>query len=143
MVTIGLVGKRIAKENFVFQFLGSVSECKDCPLKNICFSLDQGKYYRIVKIREKEHDCKIHDLGKVLTVELEELPVPVAVEKSKAIEGSVLTFSGDECNQIFCNYYDLCNPVGLRTGSKFKIESVLDDIECPKGKDLKRVLVRW
>ncbi len=143
MVTIGLVGKRLAKENLVFQFMGNVSECKDCPLKNICFSLDQGKYYKIVKIRNKEHDCRIHDLGKVVTVELEELPVPVAVEKSKAIEGSVLTYSNHGCNEIFCKYYDTCNPIGLRTGLKFKIEGVLEDIDCPHGKDLKRVLVRW
>lgn len=140
---IALIGKRMAKQGLEFQFLGNILDCRECPLKNICFMLESGKYYRITSVRDKEHQCKIHDLNRVVTVEVEEIPVPMAVSKKIAIEGSTITFENGQCDEIHCKYYDLCNIPGLRDETKVKIEGYIEDIDCPRGKQLSKVLVRW
>ncbi|MGC8663531.1 MAG: UPF0179 family protein [Thermoplasmata archaeon] len=143
MVLIALIGKRMAKPGLEFQFLGNIVDCRDCPLKNICFMLESGKYYRITNVRDKEHQCKIHDLNKVVTVEVEEIPVPIAINKKLALEGSTITFENTGCEEINCEYYDICNVLGLRDGTKVKVEKYIEDINCPKGKQISKVLVRW
>ncbi|MFP3255009.1 MAG: UPF0179 family protein [Thermoplasmata archaeon] len=143
MVSIALVGKRMAKKDFVFQYLGSIQDCRDCPLRNICFLLSPGKYYRIINVREKEHQCKIHDLNKVVTVEVEEIPVPIAIDKKMAIEGSTTAILNKDCDNIYCPNFDLCNLPWVKENMKVKIENVGENLKCPKGKDLVKVYVRW
>ena len=140
---ITLIGKELAKEGLEFQYLGPLLECRNCKLKNVCFNLDEGKWYRIVGVRDKEHDCKVHDGGKVVTVEVEELPVPLAVGAKGVVEGETLTFKSINCKEYGCEYYELCHPLGLREGTKIKIEKIVEDIKCPKNKSLKKVLVTW
>lgn len=140
---ITLMGKRIAKPGLEFQFMGNILDCRDCPLKNICFMLETGKYYRITNVRDKEHPCRVHDMNKVVTVEVEEIPTPIAVNKRYAIEGSSITYESNRCDDIDCEYYDLCNIPGLRDGTRVRIEKYIEDINCPHGKQLSKVLVRW
>jgi len=140
---ITLIGKELAKEGLEFQYLGPLLECRNCKLKNVCFNLDEGKWYRITGVRDKEHDCKVHDEGKVVTVEVEELPVPLAVGAKGVVEGETLTFKPVNCKEYECEFYELCHPLGLREGTKIKIEKIVEDIKCPKNKNLKKVLVTW
>jgi len=140
---ITLIGKELAKEGLEFQYLGPLLECKSCKLKNVCFNLDEGKWYRITGVRDKEHDCKVHDEGKVVTVEVEELPVPLAVDAKGVVEGETLTFKPANCKEYDCEFYELCHPLGLREGTKIKIEKIVEEIKCPKNKNLKKVLVTW
>ncbi len=140
---ITLIGKELAHEGLEFQYLGPLLECRNCKLKNVCFNLDEGKWYRITGVRDKEHDCKVHDGGKVVTVEVEELPVPLALSAKSVVEGETLTFKPINCKEYNCEYYELCHPMGLRDGTKIKIEKVVEDIKCPKNKSLKKVLVTW
>jgi uncharacterized protein (UPF0179 family) len=140
---ITLIGKDLAKEGMEFQYLGPLLECKNCKLKNVCFNLDEGKWYRITKIRDKEHDCKVHDEGKVVTVEVEELPVPVVISAKSVVEGETISFKPVNCKEYDCEYYELCHPMGLREGTKIKIEKIEGEVNCPKNKDLKKVLVTW
>lgn len=140
---ITLIGKDLAKEGLEFQYLGPLLECRSCKLKNVCFNLDEGKWYRITKIRDKEHDCKVHDGGKAVTVEVEEIPVPLAVEVRNVVEGESITFKPINCKEYGCEFYDLCHPLGLREGTKVKITKVEGEIDCPKKKGIKKVLVTW
>ncbi len=140
---ITLIGKDLAKEGMEFQYLGPLLECKNCKLKNVCFNLDEGKWYRITKIRDKEHDCKVHDGGKVVTVEVEEIPVPLALSAKSVVEGETISFKPVNCKEYDCEYYELCHPMGLREGTKIKIEKIEGEINCPRNKDLKKVLVTW
>ena len=140
---ITLIGKELAKEGLEFQYLGPLLECRNCKLKNVCFNLDEGKWYRITGVRDKEHDCKVHDGGKVVTVEVEELPVPLAISAKGVVEGETLTFKPVNCKEYDCEYYELCHPLGLREGTKIKVEKIVEDINCPKNKSLKKVLVTW
>jgi len=140
---ITLIGKDLAEEGLEFQYLGPLLECRTCKLKNVCFNLDEGKWYRVTKVRDKEHDCKVHDEGKVVTVEVEEIPVPLIVQAKNVVEGETITFKPISCREYDCEYYDICHPLGLRDGTKVKIIKVEGDIKCSKKKDLKKVLVTW
>lgn len=31
--------------------------CEDCRIRTICFNLEKGARYRIVKLRDTYHDC--------------------------------------------------------------------------------------
>ena len=75
MVLVTLVGEQLAVEGEEFTYLGSNNECRNCQLKTVCFNLKPGRKYRITKLRDKHHDCNIHE-GKVIVVEVEELPAP-------------------------------------------------------------------
>ncbi|OYT60348.1 hypothetical protein B6U71_00955 [Euryarchaeota archaeon ex4484_178] len=139
---ITLIGKALAEEGLEFQYRGPLMECRTCKLKNVCFNLDEGKWYRITKIRDKEHDCKIHEGGKVVTVEVEEIPVPIIISAKNVVEGETITYKPVSCRDTKCEYYPLCHPIGLREGDKIKIVKVLENVECDK-KNLKKVLVTW
>ncbi|HHE75586.1 MAG TPA: UPF0179 family protein [Candidatus Aciduliprofundum boonei] len=141
---ITLIGQSLAKEGFEFQYRGPLLECRSCKLKNVCFNLDEGKWYRITKVRDKEHECKIHEGGKVVTVEVEEIPVPIAISTKNVVEGETIAYKPINCKEYACEYYHFCHPLGLRDGFKIKIVKVVDNIEC-KGnkKNLKKVLVTW
>ena len=142
---ITLIGKAMAKEGLEFQYMGPLFECKDCKLKNVCFNLDEGKWYRITKVRDKEHKCKVHDGEKVVTVEVEEIPVPIAINAKTLIEGESVEYRRINCREYECSEddYELCHPVGLRDGMKIKIVKVDGEIKCKNGKKLKKVMVTW
>ena len=140
---ITLIGKELAEEGLEFQYFGPLLECRSCKLKNVCFNLDEGKWYRITKIRDKEHDCKVHDGDKVVTVEVEEIPVPLVISAKSVVEGETIAFKPINCKEYGCEYYELCHPFGLREGTKVKIMKVEGEVKCPRKKDLKKVLVTW
>ncbi len=139
MVLVTLVGEQLAKKDNSFIYMGSLSECKDCKLKNVCFNLEEGCRYKITNVRDVRHDCKIHE-GGVRIVEVEKTPLPAAVEAKKAVEGETISINPD-CKNIGCEFYFLCCPVGIKPGMKFRISKVKDDISCPEKKKLKEVLL--
>ena len=142
MAIITLVGKELAKEGLEFQYLGPLLECRGCKLKNVCFNLDEGKWYRVVKVRDEEHDCKVHEGGKVVTVEVEEIPVLIAIPAKTVVEGEVMEFKRTNCHNLDCEEKDLCNPIGLRDGTKIKIVKIEGTMKCG-NKEFKKVLVTW
>jgi uncharacterized protein (UPF0179 family) len=139
MVLVTLVGEQLAKKDNDFIYMGSLSECKDCKLKNVCFNLEEGCRYKITNIRDVRHDCKIHE-GGVRIVEVEKTPLPATVESKKAIEGETITM-GPNCANIGCEFYNLCVPPGVKSGMKLKISKIKGDIKCPEEKKLKEVLL--
>ena len=56
MVLVTLVGERLANEDEEFVYLGPNNECKNCKLKTVCFNLKPGRQYKIIKVREKQHN---------------------------------------------------------------------------------------
>ncbi len=141
MAIITLVGKELAKEGLEFQYIGPLMECRACKLKNVCFNLDEGKWYRVVKVRDKEHDCKVHEGGKVVTVEVEEIPVEIVVDAKTVVEGETLEFHKIPAKDCNCDP-DLCAPLGLRDGTKVKIVKILGTVKCG-NKSFKKVQVTW
>jgi uncharacterized protein (UPF0179 family) len=139
MVLVTLVGEQLAKKDKDFIYTGSLSECRDCKLKNVCFNLEDGCRYKITNIRDIHHDCKIHE-GGVRIVEVEKIPIPACIESKNAVEGETISINPD-CKNIGCDFYKLCSPVGVESGTKLKITKVKGDIKCPENKNLKEVLL--
>lgn len=139
MVLVTLVGEQLAKKDNEFIYTGSLSECRGCKLKTVCFNLDEGHRYKITNTRDIHHDCKIHE-GGVRIVEVEKTLLPAAVESKNAIEGETVSINPD-CKNIGCDFYFLCCPVGVKPGMKLKISKIKGDISCPEEKNLKEVLL--
>jgi uncharacterized protein (UPF0179 family) len=139
--TITLIGEKLAIKNLEFQYLKPLLDCRDCKLKNVCFNLDEGKHYQIIGIRDKQHDCKLHDGSKVISVEVEEISYYISIPVKTAIAGSTISYQPIICDDISCENFCLCNPK-INENSKIVIEKIEDEINCKKGKNLKKVLVK-
>jgi len=141
MVLITLVGEKQSTEGYEFIYMGPLSDCRECRLKTVCFNLEEGRRYRITKIRDVHHECKVHE-GGVRVVEVEKIPVNAALNAKLAIEGSMITFEPLECKNLGCDHYRLCHPLGVKAKSKYKILRVKKEIKCPEGKKIKEVEMR-
>ncbi len=138
MGSVTLIGQSLAKEGLEFRFGGCLSKCKECELKNSCCGLEKNKWYRITGVRDKYHDCQVHH-KKVNVVEVKEIPIRTAAFRRSVIEGSVITLEDKDCDEIGCDNYTLCHPEGVEFDKKYNIEEVGENIDCPRGKDLKIV----
>jgi uncharacterized protein (UPF0179 family) len=137
---ITLVGERQVKKGNEFIYLGSLTECKECKLKGVCFNLEEGRRYKIRGIRGVSHECKIFDEG-VRVVEVESAPLVIASNGKGAIEGSTITYNFQYCNELICTTYKLCHPPALKSGGKAKILKVGKDVGCKRGFELKEITI--
>lgn len=137
MVLVTLVGEQLAVEGKEFIYLGANSECRNCQLKTVCFNLKPGRNYRITKLREKSHDCNIHE-GKVIVVEVEELPLTVAVSNEPS-EGATVTIEKKECKNIGCDSFDICTTTAIQNGKTYTVKKVYEKLSCPKNYQLYKV----
>jgi uncharacterized protein (UPF0179 family) len=138
---ITLIGTRLAKVGNEFIFRGAAKECEPCKFNKTCLGLNQGSKYRIVNLRNSSKlECFIHDSG-VCAVEVIEAPIRIAIESRKAIKGSKIVYEQLSCNYPDCDNFVLCRPPGIKTGEKFNIIDVEDDLEepCSKNYQLKVV----
>jgi len=137
MVT--LIGEKLAKIGYEFIYWGPISECRDCRLKNVCFALDEGRRYRITKVRDVKHDCEVHE-GGARVVEVEKTETPVVVESQYGIAGSTLSYQARlPCLNLGCQYYRLCFPLGFKGGERLRVSVVEREITCPEGQKLVEV----
>lgn len=138
-MVVTLIGEKIAKVGSEFIYCGPLSECKDCRLRNVCFALDEGRRYKITRVREVKHDCDIHE-GGARVVEVEKSDTPAIIETRLAINGSTLTFTIREpCTNLGCEKYRECFPQYLKNGERLKIVSVDSEVICPEGSRLTEV----
>ncbi|MEW5936925.1 MAG: UPF0179 family protein [Candidatus Thermoplasmatota archaeon] len=140
MVTITVAGKGQAVEGREFVYMGPLSACRECKVRNICFHLEPGRHYVVRRVRDASHPCNIHE-GGVRVVEVEEVPFEISVPSKLAIEGSTITFQAPKCAKIGCRYYDLCMPQGLRGEQKLQVIRTGEPIECTNGEERRRVAV--
>ena len=117
MAMLTVMGDKLAKKDMTFVFLGPLSECKGCKVKNICFHLERGRKYRILGVREVKHDCEVHEDG-VKVVEVEKIPLDAALGKKHAIEGSTITIELPKCRNLGCQHHSLCFPPGVEMGRR-------------------------
>ena len=136
MPFVTLVGEKIASEGLIFMYLGPINECRNCKLKTVCFNLKKGRYYEITKIREKQHNCNVHD-GRVVAVEVKEMPLFAAIDEDLK-EGTKSEIEKIECKNIGCVYFELCNNLALQKEKKYNIVKILEKINCPKNKKLNK-----
>ena len=140
MVVVTLIGEDFAEVGKTFVFRGPITECRDCKLKGICFNLDAGCRYCVKEVRDVHNECRIHESG-VCAAEVEKLNISGAVPKKYALEGSTLSFNPTDCNQIGCENYRLCHPTGVTKGMRFKIISAGEELNCPAGQRMIKVVL--
>lgn len=141
MVLVTVVGESQCRKGFEFVFGGPLADCRDCKVKNVCFHLEQNKWYKVTEVRDVHHECRIHE-GGVRVVEVEKIPIQAAIPTKSAVEGSMITFEESDCDVVGCPSFRLCRPYGPGEGTRYQIVKVLgDEIACSKGRALKLVLL--
>lgn len=136
-MVVTLVGVKMAKEGNEFIYYGTTNTCKNCKLKTVCSNLEEGRIYKILRIREKKHDCPLHE-GGVIAVEVEKIPYEVNVKDQEA-EATSISFKPTRCNEFSCNEYQICN--SKIKEKEYRILRVLGEVECAKGYKLKKVVI--
>jgi uncharacterized protein (UPF0179 family) len=139
-MVISLVGETQAKVGNIFVFHGPLSECRDCKRKTVCFNLEEGSLYEIVNLRDKHHDCNVHE-GGVRVVELKKAPIETTIDKKHAIEGSTVSMEVKECRNLGCESYSLCFLLEPKSNRRYKVTKVKGDVKCSEGKNLKVVIL--
>ena len=136
MPLITLIGEKLAKEDNEFIYLGPDNDCRNCKLKTVCFNLKPGRHYKITKIRDKRHNCSIHD-GNAAVIEVQEMPIFTAINK-KLSEGCETKIEKKECRNIGCLHYELCNNIALQKDKNYKITETYESIDCIMGYELQK-----
>ncbi|MGC9516256.1 MAG: UPF0179 family protein [Methanomicrobiales archaeon] len=138
---ITLIGQNLAKKGTQFLHIGAAKECETCRFKNTCIdSLEVGRMYIVKNVKETQHNCPLHEGGRVKVVEVEKAVIDTLVDSKKAFEGSMLVFEFPNCEEE-CLMRDLCFPEGLKSGDKCKIikNKGKPKNKCIKGFDLTKV----
>jgi uncharacterized protein (UPF0179 family) len=138
MPLVTLIGEKIAKEDNEFIYIGPNNDCRNCKLKTVCFNLKPGRKYKITKIRDKRHSCSIHE-GNTAVVEVTEMPLIVAIEKNLIEESTIKIEEKNECRNIGCDNFKLCNNLALQNEKTYVIKNIYDTVICPIGNELKKV----
>jgi len=137
MTLVTLIGEKLAKEGEEFIYFGPNNECRNCKLKTVCFNLQQGRQYKIIKVREKQHNCVIHD-GNVVVVEVDVLPIITSIDKNLS-EGNETKVNKIECKNIGCDFFHICLNKAIQKDKTYKVVKLYEKIECPEGFELYKV----
>lgn len=133
---VTLIGHELAREGGEFTYVGANNECRSCQLKTVCFNLKAGRDYRVTKLRDKRHDCPIHE-GGVVVVEVEEQPL-VGVVGREVMPGEVTKLQRLACRNIGCDHYSLCTTLAVQPEKSYVVTKACEKIDCPKGQTLYR-----
>ena len=75
-------------------------------------------------------------------VEVTDAEIPSAASAKQAIRSAVVTFKTPDCNELGCENYALCFPQGLRTGDRCEVLEATENLFCPRGFPLRKVVLR-
>lgn len=140
-IIVTLIGMKLAREGIEFVFHATPDECVNCRMRSSCTNLDEGRRYRIVKVRSGTgHDCPIHD-GGVIAVEVVEPTIRAAIDSKNCFDRSKIVFNPKNCRFVDCRFREFCFPPGLIIGDKYTILNVLGDLQdsCMDERSLKVV----
>jgi uncharacterized protein (UPF0179 family) len=141
MKILTLCGVSQAKVGFTFLAGKPSRQCVNCRLYKVCVGkLEPLRLYRVLEVREKTFQCRIHKDG-VKLVTVEESPVEAAMEDRLIVEGALLTFSPIIC-RIECNNKGLCIPEGLKENDKCQVVKIGEKLNCLAGLKLRSVILR-
>jgi uncharacterized protein (UPF0179 family) len=141
---VTLVGKRQARVGSEFVYMGRATKCTECDLRKVCCDkLESGRVYTVVVVRDKLHDCPIHEDG-VQLVEVEEASATVTLPSHQLFEGAVFSFHPVHCDEWQCPHNRACNPDGLKEADRCRVEKVLQKtgLDCSRKQKLGLAAVR-
>lgn len=141
MGKVSLIGRSLAKKGTVFTYIGRADECEKCKLMKICQDLVPGKRYEVTAVREKDHDCPVHETGKAVVVEVEEAPLEISIPSRKAMEGAVVELDMEGCPLRWCSNHGLCRREYFTKGQKVSLVKVDKELVCPRELKLKKAEV--
>jgi uncharacterized protein (UPF0179 family) len=139
MPLVTLIGEKLAKKDNEFVYIGPNNECRNCKIKTVCFNLKKGRKYKIIGIRDKKHNCSVHE-GAAAVVEVSELPIITSVDK-KLEEGAKSKIKNKECRSIGCVNFEICD-VNLEKEKNYVVIKIFEDIKCPIGYELQKVEIK-
>lgn len=127
MGIITLIGEKQAKIGHKFVFQGGLPDCHDCKLEPVCSgNLEPGRLYEIVRILQKKHPCKIFE-SDVAVVEVKLSHIEALIEGKYAFEGATITFKPIEDFDVPIELEKFRNPLGTKSGDKYKIIRVIEE----------------
>ena len=141
---ITLIGENLAEKGLSFIFDGPAEACEKCRFKASCVdSLENGRKYTIINVKDITQKCDIHDGGIVKAVEIELADIECFIDSKKVFVGSNLSFDSPDCD-IKCIHHNSCFPEGLLKGDRCVIVKDLGKIDsvCAKGNNLTKVVLR-
>lgn len=143
MKIVALLGVRMAQPGLMFIHMGPSEECKSCKLYTACMgNLETGRRYMVVEVKEKQHNCKIHE-GGVRVVKLIEPEIPAVIPANLASKGVIIRFSPPKCAHG-CKLREFCFPEGLREGDRVRVVEVVGKPpgECVLGRSVRMVKLK-
>jgi uncharacterized protein (UPF0179 family) len=124
--------------------MGRSPKCIDCDLRKVCCDkLEAGRVYSVVGVRDRLHDCPIHEDG-VQLVEVEEAPATVTLPSHQLFEGAAFSFHPTPCSEWQCAHHRACNVTGLKEGDRCRVEKVIrkTGLDCSRKQKLGLATVR-
>ena len=106
------------------------------PFLGVIINLKTGQKYKITNVRDKRHNCNIHE-GTTVVVEVQEIPIMISTEE-KIKEGSTTKIKAINCNSIGCPNIEFCSKV-INKDKSYKIKKVIGKIDCPLGYKIQKV----
>jgi uncharacterized protein (UPF0179 family) len=126
MSKVTLIGERLAEAGVEFVYGGESEACADCPYREQCLNLTEGRRYRVTGIRDSGTlECAVHASG-VTAVEVEPAPVLANVSSNAAYAGSKATLEGP-CPYTECPSHEFCEPAGAGFDDEHRIAEVVGD----------------
>lgn len=136
MAPVTLLGTHLGKKDQTFIYLGPLNDCKNCKLKSVCFNLKPGRSYKVTNVREKHHNCNVHE-GNVVVVDVEELPLEAAINRELS-KGDTTKIETLDCIHIGCEHYELCTNPALTKEKQYRVVSTDESITCHRDMQLKK-----
>ena len=136
MPLVTLIGEKLAVNDTEFVYLGPINNCRNCKIKTVCFNLKPGRKYKITNVRDKKHNCNVHE-GTTVVVEVQEMPIIISTDE-KVKEGSVEKIKSINCNSIGCPNFEYCS-FSLNKEKKYKIKKIIEKMDCPLGYKLQKI----
>lgn len=137
MAQVTLIGEKLAKDGNEFIYFGPNNECRNCKLKTVCFNLKQGREYKIINVRDKQHNCNVHE-GNVVVVEVDILPIFTSIDK-KIFEGTETKIKKVDCKNIGCDYFNICVNSAIKKDKTYVVKKIYEKIDCAEDFELYRV----
>ncbi len=138
---ITLISYLTGREGFKFVYTGPSPECLNCRFNYVCNGkLRVGQVYEVVKVYGIRNKCPINEY--VVTVEVREAVIEVAINRKAVVEGMTITYFKTACDNVRCGNYRKCVPELIIRPVKIKVLKVLNNVSCPKKFELSNTQVR-
>lgn len=138
-----LVGRSLAEDGCEYFQGRPTEECRGCRYVQFCFNLKEGRVFRVVRRRKVDHECPIHEGGRVIAVDVTETGISVGVDADMAIPGSSISLDPWVCPRVGCSNHAICSCRGILPGTRLRVKERYEGLTCPLGMRRRRVSLEF